>query len=467
MTRIAPAGALVLMFTASIGPAGAIDLRDLPDAVRDSIIPVHIDWAEVYPGLVEVSEPVPTDGAVLASTLRTLIEQGQLTEDAIGDYCARNGIADETIVRALDSIELSHPMKSPYYGLCAALWARLGEDVEGCLELPYAARIYMATYIATLGRTEDARRLVLSLPEDDPMRLSADLYHIANELAAYRNTAHGLAIWLWKRGAAMRGPAEQAFVCRHIVLACYFWSKQGEEGCWEREALPWIEEALERPGAEPQWGEALRALVDVYCVQGNSVAGVDRAMGLLEQVRTEGRPVPPSQIAWAHLLIAQVIIGDRLTERYADAERMLRQAIEAGEELVRQRAQYDLLRLAQIHPVDAPAILAAEVWEVTPDRMVLASDGPDGADARLVIDGSATLRILEYSTDLHCVTLKQTEAGVPKKKAGTIVYRHSIAVSVRADFGGDEARGELMIRTNSEGRPVIRIPLVVRAGGGD
>ncbi|MGD9495357.1 MAG: hypothetical protein AB7Y46_03500 [Armatimonadota bacterium] len=468
MTRIVRAAALALFFTASVGPAAAIDLRELPDAVRGSIIPVHIDWAEVYPGLVEVAEPVPSEGAVLVSTLRTLIEQGELAEDGIAEYCTENDIADETIVRALESIELSHPMKSPYYGLCAALWARLGEDAEKCLDLPYAARIYMATYIATLGRTEDARRLVLSLPEDDPMRLSADIYHIANELAAYRDTAHGLAIWIWKRGATMRGPAEQAFVCRHIVLACYFWSRQGEEGCWEREALPWIEEALARPGAEPRWGEALRALVDVYCVRGNSVAGVEKAMRLLEQVRAEGRPVPPSQIAWAHLLVAYVIMAERFVDRYGDAERMLRQAIEAGEPGVRQRAQYELLRLAEVHPVEAPMILPPEVWEVTPERVVLSpGETDDNTVARVVIDGSATLRIEGYSADLESLALEQTKSGGPTDGPARTVYRHEIQVSLRPEFAGGTARGELTITTNSEALPVIRIPVAVGADDGE
>ncbi|MGI5819845.1 MAG: hypothetical protein ACOX9R_17315 [Armatimonadota bacterium] len=443
------------------GAVGAVDAGDLPENVRSTVGPVHLSGPGEDPATLPEVEPARTDGAALVSILRTLIDAGELTEQGVAGYCAEHGVPEETLIRALDSIELSHPMKSPYLGLCESLWARLDADVDRCLELPYAPRIYMATYIAIIGRTEDARRLVLSLPDDDPMRLSADIYHIANELAIYQRTAHGLAVWIWKRGATMRGPAEQAWVCRHIVFACFEWSKRGNTDCWRDEARPWIEAALERPGAESQWGEALRALTATYAIEGEAAAGVARAIHLLDEAQRDNRPVPASQIAWAHLGVAQRIIHAQLSDRYRAAEVMLRQAIEEGQPMVSQQAQFELLRLAELHPVESPHILAPEVWAVSPDRLSLRSDATPAGSASVVVDGSATLRIEDWATDLECLSLERTNAGGSAKARNTIVYRHELQVSLDPEYTGGAKQGHLVITTNSQVLPSVTIPVLI------
>lgn len=460
MTRALMAGLVVALLAGAVGVGGAIDIGDVPEEVRSGVGPVHIGGAG--DAAVPAVEVARADGATLVSIIRTLVEAGELTEEGVAEYCRESGVSDETLIRALDSIELSHPMKSPYLGLCELLWERLGGDIERCLELPYAPRIYMATYVAILGRTEDARRLVLSLPEDDPMRLSADIYHIANELAVYRKTAYDLAIWIWKRGATMRGPAEQAWVCRHIVIACANWSRE-DPGCWEREALPWIEEALARPGAEPRWGEAVLAVIHSYWAMGKPVAGIDEAMRLLEEVPAGGRSIPASQIAWAGLQTANAIMREKLSDHYQDAEVMLRQAIRAGERVVAQAAQYSLLRLAEDYPMTEPTIvLPPEVYKVTPEALVLRL-GADGEAAELFVDGNATLYIEAVTSDLGCLEMVVAESAVPTKTPTDFVYRHTIKVRLTPGYAGDGGRGRITVITNSDGDAERSIPVVVEA----
>lgn len=471
-------------------PAGAVDLDNLPEWVRVSVSAVHIDWAQVYPGLdlppsvtigtvstagpptgvhglvppsslgsvslaasdsgVPVAQPARTDGSVLAATLVSLIDQGRLTEEGVSDYCAEHGIADDTIVRALDSLELSHPMKSPYLGLCAALWDRLGENVDACMELPYVPRIYMAAYLGVHEREDDAKTLLSSLVNPDRMALGADLYHVACEVSADRHRAYRLAIWCHKRGATLRGPADQAFVCFHIRQAC---EQLGDPVVVREELIPWAEAALVREPRTVHHGYALREMVWGYDYIGQSETGVDRAQAWLGPQGNEDTIEPALLYALREIARVQRRLGNA-----EGAAATLRWALHDASPHSRlaNRAQADLLSLAADHPQIADAAVLPGLLLDAPDGVYVRGRIGEEVSQPVVLRGNSTFEVLSATSTLGAIRRSARSLDLD---GGTATVTASLVIEAVPAVGRSEAI--IILGTNDPEQPLVRVPLTI------
>jgi len=470
-------------------PAGAVDLDNLPDWVRVSVSAVHIDWAQVYPGLglppgvtigtvstagaptgvhgvaplsslgsvslatsdsgVSVAQPARTDGSVLAATLRSLIDQGRLTEDGVSGYCAEHGIADDTIIRALDSLELSHPMKSPYLGLCAALWDRLGEDVDACLELPYAPRIYMATYLGVLERENDAKTLLSSLENPDRLALGAELYHVACELLGFQECALPLAIWCYKRGATMRGPADQAFVCFHIRQAC---QKLADPVVVREELIPWAQAVLASAGATTARHEyALRELVWAYEYLGQTGTAISQARQWIDRFGDVDAsytvPLYPAlELAHAY----------REQGQADEAAAMLRLSLTsaAPDSVLANRAQAELAALAEEFPeLGHLAVLPPMFSALSAERIDVTARMGQAATRSVIVSGNATFAILDLSATIGSASIQQSLL----EASGVQRFVVELRTEPMDEMGLVE--GLLRLATNDPETPHVEIPV--------
>jgi len=519
-----------------VTPALAIDLRHLPDWIRLSIEPVHINWAEVYPGLVSdvsavsvggeelqtlqsvgstgastvsvgggdlqtvqgigtagepqiggvhgislegelrgvslgqkgkpivIPEPARTRGYALLLTWKDLMQQGKLDEETRRAWIAEHNVDRATLIEALDNVRFSLPVDPIYLPICAALWDKIGTNIEAYLEFPYSARMIMAIYLGVLEREEDAKKLLSSLSNPDKMALGADLYRVANELLGYQNKSYRLAIWAHKRGAMMRGPADQAWVCFLIMQEC---RKLGDPEVVREELIPWAEEALARPGSEvavppgtpggggSRWRYAVRELIWAYDYVGEPQKALERGEYWFQQAKE--RNVSPQDLLGARLQLAEAYAN---AGKAKDAAQIL-QALLAPDAspsswLVR-RAQTQLIELATLHPeIGDVGLPAPQLERISPDRPILRVRVGDKAPLTIQVVGNTTFRV----NKAHC-TVPFVQTAVywgPSRQDKSVQV---IVLSVEPTEKALKEEGTLIIETNDAEKPEVEVPIVI------
>ena len=90
-------------------------------------------------------------------TWRTELEAGAIDRDALLARIIEEQVPADTLVAILELLPLAHPMDPLYFPVCGALWDALEEDLDACLTLPYATRIFMAAYLGVLERPDDTK----------------------------------------------------------------------------------------------------------------------------------------------------------------------------------------------------------------------------------------------------------------------------------------------------------------------
>ena len=180
----------------------------------------------------------------------------------------------------------------------AGLVAAAGERLEHLEEVPACGRPGLAISLGLLGRDQDVRTVLSSIPPADLDRLKPDAYYlVASELLRY-NKCLRTAIWAWKTEAARRGAMDRALVCSTIRAAC---RRLGDPEVVREELIPWAEEALAMPGSESQWHRALPALLWAYDYVGERQKAIERGRYWLQEAKE--RHVSAKSLAHArHLL---------------------------------------------------------------------------------------------------------------------------------------------------------------------
>ncbi len=395
----------------------------------------------------------------LLLTWRSELEAGAIDRDALLARTIEEQVPADTLVAILELLPLAHPMDPLYFPVCGALWGALGEDLDACLKLPYATRIYMATYLGVLERPDDTKALVNSLENPDAMALGADIYHVSNQLADHEQKSELVAIWAWKKGATLRGPEDQAFVCRHTTRSCYPLRRAGDKDVFRREIIPWAEEALARPGSESRWGHAISGLVQAYVMSYEAEKGIARARYWLEEAETRGLPF--DHVDEGVLELARQL---RHTDDYQDAADMLRRVVREGDHMVSGLAQFNLVLLGRDHPdVEDVIIIPAQVRAVDPPALTISLADEVPTPTRITVRGSYSFVIESVACDVPFVTLSRPSGAAYTQRGGNdhLGSFWTVEVTLDTDMEAKATTGEVTFSTNDPDKPTIRVPLEI------
>jgi len=392
------------------------------------------------------------------------MEQGELDQDSLSDWIAEHTIDRATLIEALDSIPFSLPMDPMYLPICEAVWERVAQDVDACLEVPYAPRIYMATYLGTVGREEDAKTILSSIDPADRMKFGARLYNIANELCDHQRAGYRLAIWCHKRGAELRGPADRAWVCFCIRQEC-----QGLGGTEvvREELIPWAEEALARPGSEvavppgtpggggSRWRYAVRELIWAYDYVGEPQKALERGEYWFQQAKE--RKVSPQELLGARLQLAEAYAN---AGKAKDAAQILQALLapdaSASSWLVR-RAQTQLIELATLHPeIGDLGLPAPQLERISPDRPILRVRVGDRATLTIQVVGNTTFRVNKAQCTVPFVQTAMYWGPSRQDKSVQV-----IVLSVEPTEKALKEEGTLIIETNDVEKQKVELPVVI------
>jgi tetratricopeptide (TPR) repeat protein len=393
----------------------------------------------------------------LLSTWQELLRAGELDEKSFLRWVADHNIDQATLIQALDSIPLTHPMDPVYLPICATLREQMGENVDGYLDdLPYSARIFMATYLGVLEREDDAKKLLGSLTHPDPKALGADLYHVANELVDYRGKSPSLAIWAWKRGAEIRGGTDPAFVCWHIMVTC----KRLGDAQMARDALiPWAEETLARPGTGECWGYGLCGLIWAYDALGESQKAVERGEYWLEEAQRRG--ALPKSVAVPKIELARVCAKMRRVDR---AAQLLRAAASSPGVSVwdANRAQARLIELARLDPSirKVAEVLPPTFKGVSPETIALRVRLGEDAVRSVTLRGNPTLKATRVRHELPFLKISLHDPSMMPTESTQLVQ---LRFSPRERAGKQDCT--LLIETNDPQHPIIEVPITVSVLG--
>lgn len=480
------------------GTVHAVNIRQLPPWVRQSIHPVYIDWAEVYPGLelgaalvpieagrlqtlgaaplsvgeprlepiegvgkagsllsAMLPEPARLHGGVLSilATGKDLIQQGKLNEETFPEWFAEHNIDQAALIDVLDGIPLSHPMDPIYLPICAVLWEQTGDDIEAYLEFPSRARITMGIYLGVLEREDDAKKLLASVSPADQKGICSGvaMYHVANELVAWRSKSPGLAIWAWKRGAEMQGAADQAFVCMHIGKTCRL---LGDASMVREELIPWAEEALARPGLGSRWDHAIRELVWAYGYLGERQTAIEKGRYWVQYAREHG--VSEAVLVMPNVRLAEMLAGMGQVVEAAD---ILRRAVHdaAVGSWQAEAAQAALVRLAQAHPdIGNVDLLPGRFERLWPEKLHMSVRAGEDATRTVTLWGNPTFRI----TEAHC-TVPSVRIEVQKPALTDETTTQAVALCIRPEEAPSSHDGKLVLKTNDATMQAIEVPLAV------
>ena len=481
-------GSLVLftLLTAVLTPpVYAIDPTQLPDDQRELLVPIQPQWPEVYfdlarsllspvrlgggpiyPGSVpRPANPEPpgeawgpvqlrTEGLALLGRLRTMLAEGQVTDETFSEWSTKHGVDKPTLVAALDEVKLWHPMDPVYLPICRALWDRLGDNLDEYLKFPYSARITMGIYLGVLEREDDAKELLSSVPEEwqkqDP---TVPMYHVANELFCSRKRSPRLCIWAWKWGATMQGAADQAFVSCHIRQVC---ESLGDPKVVAAELIPWTEAALARSGSEDRWDYAVGALLWSYSYTGQMQRARQRGHYWLEMAKVRG--VSFRKTMTATLQLAGIC---REVGAIEDARRLLETVCASDSSTLwhRQKAEAQLARLPGSDGESRKGLLSRPVLRsVSPDKIVVNCTPASVAQASVRLEGSPTLKVERAECTLESAVVASGDP-LSAVSSGTI---QSIKVTMKAPDTVGDLHGLLMVQTNDVERAALQIPLTVK-----
>jgi hypothetical protein len=273
-------------------------------------------------------------------------------------------------------------------------------------------------------------------------------YHVASELLR-QNKCLRTAIWAWKTEAARRGPADRALVCFELRMAC---ERLGDPDVVREQLIPWAEEALPMPGSESQWGRALPALLWAYEYVGNPVKALERGGYWLQQARE--RNVSARSVSSAQLRLASALAD---TAEYAQAADVLREAIDAGPAWVAERAQLQLLKVAETHSdIGDVAILPARFLTVQPEQISARLSCGQQATFSVGLRGNSTFRPLHVACEEQSVAATIGQRHFDEK--GSV---HELRVAIGALHSAGEFRAELVVDTNAADSEPIRIPIAL------
>ncbi len=407
-------------------------------------------------GQINRLAPTDTRAQQLLLNWRTKAEYaGMVLGSVIKRDLLEQSIPPETMVGVLEAIPLAHPMDPVYLPVCETLWQRSGEKLDTCLALPYAPRIYMATYLGTIAREEDAKTLLSSLENPDKMTHGADLYHVACQLLDYERCSFPLAIWCHKRGATLRGPADQAFVCFHIRQAC---EKLGDPELVRKELIPWAEEALARPGGGIRLEYSVRELIWAYDYVGDHESAMARGGHWLERVALDLGPTKK-------LLQAQLELGEICYRagKLVDAVRILTGVIEKAspDSYFARKAQAILLEQAGDVDMAGPhALLAPAFAGTTPERVSIELRRGEELLDVINVSGNPTFTVTAVRCSIPEITPFVATAETDSLAVKGI--RTGLRVSPTAELG--EQAGFLAFHTNASNAQEIRVPLAVCVG---
>jgi len=148
-----------------------------PQQMFSGLTPVAVpgDWAqalkpvEVPPDLKQALVPVHAYEAGLAIWWTKLVESAQVNPDEFTQWAAEHNLDRTALVSLLDSMPIEYPMNPAYKRICAAIWEQVGDDIDTYLSFPPQARMVMAVYLGVLGREENVKRLLETLPAIERM----------------------------------------------------------------------------------------------------------------------------------------------------------------------------------------------------------------------------------------------------------------------------------------------------------
>jgi len=201
--------------------------------------------------------------------------------------------------------------------------------------------------LGLLGREEDGRALLASVPEEwqklDP---TVPMYHVANELVRVRKTAPRLGIWAWKWGASMRRPADRAFICNHILCACLRLPEEERPDAIRLEVIPLVESALAEPESEGLgWDNTLPDLILAYGLTDDAEKATERGAFWLRDAARRG--ISADDLPRTRLRLAQML---ECVGRQAEAAVMLRDLADHPSQRAREDARTALGALIERHP---------------------------------------------------------------------------------------------------------------------
>jgi hypothetical protein len=320
----------------------------------------------------------------------------------------------------------------------------------------------MATYLGVLERPDDTKALVNSVENSDPMALGADIYHVSNQLADHERESELVAIWAWKKGATLRGPADQAFVCRHTARSCYPLWRAGDKEVFRREIIPWAEEALARPGSESRWGHAISGLLQAHVMSHEAAKGIARARYWLDEA--EKRGLPFDYVDEGVLELAGQL---RHTDDYREAADMLRRVVREGDHMVSGLAQFNLVLLGREHPdVEDVMIMPPRVRAVKPPALRIALGDEDAGPAGITVRGSYSFVVESAACDVPFVKLSKPSGAAYTQRGGNDHLGNfwTVQVTLDAEMEATATTGEITLSTNDPEQPAIRVPLEIVGG---
>lgn len=380
--------------------------------------------------------------------LLLMLKTGQISAADFSEWVAEQEFDESVLISALDGISLSYPMKPTYQPLCTAVFERLGDKVETYLDFPPQARALMAIHFGLLGREDDTRALLSSLSgEQQKTRLTDTYWSVASELLRQRRGLRA-AIWAWKTGARIReDAAAPAYVCLVFRLAC---GQLDDPQVVREELIPWVEEALARPGSESQWHLALPALLWGYDYLGEPEKTIERGRYWLGQGHQRG--VWGRQVGGAKLRIARALIE---TNEVVQAEGMLREIIAEGPEWLAEAAQIELLKLAQAHPeLGEVEILPPRFRQLWPEELTLRLPVGAAITPTITVAGNSTFWVTGASCELPWVN-----ADVGERKLDERGSTQRVLLSLDPPEKPGSYDTTLVIQTNDPQRATIQVSL--------
>ncbi len=400
--------------------SGGFDRSQLPAEMKAvSSLTVPNDWQDVWG---EFATPIDDYESFLAVLFEHLQEQGQLEKESFAAWAAEQGIGTDGLIMILNGLSTIYPMQQTYRPIAAAIYDKLGDDVEAYLAFPVKARVIMAIHLGLLGREEEVKTLASSVLQSHPRpttRLRYIIWEMADELYAHRKSLR-TAIWAFKRGGEMAGGEYPTVVCTYIRRACQV---LGDPQVVREELIPWAEDKLDSPASERWWAIALSSLLWAYEYVGEPQKVVERGQYWLAEA--ERRNISPERMAGAKRTVAQALIELNQWEQAAQ-------------------------------------ILAPQFEGVRPNKVGAWQPVGQPTTRTVLVTGNLTFKVTDATCELPLV---QAEVGERKLDEREHKSRYVVEIS----FGPRDTAGQyeatLVIQTNDPDNSTVTLPMAVRVMG--
>lgn len=416
-------------------------------AASESGIARLLQVALTTPGASSLqAAPVDIEVMTVLNGLRSLVTDGQPSEDECGSWLRERTVSAELLARSVNNVPLTYPLDPVYLPMCAVLWKQLDQNIDKCVHLPPRAQFFMGVYLGMQGREPEANRLLSSITREE-QNLTMPLY-VAAETMYFAGRAPRTAMWALKRGAEMRGQAdEMAWWCLPTAVVCCRWLRDRDLA--RQELLPYAEDALSSPGSESKWDMAVPALVEGYLFIGEPEKAVDRGeYWLREAVRR--KVDTPDVIGKTRLMLGRAYHVAGHPEAAAENFRIAFRAVQPDSDTALD-AQSELLRLVRDHPdIGDACLLTPHLQSVQPERLTFHMRSGEEAETTLTIRGNLTLTVIKVSSTVPSVV--GTVAETPQ-------CNQSVRIRVKADDQIGARDGVIVLETNDDGNQRVEVPV--------